>query len=174
MKSFMIFLMTLVVYILQTALFNQISILGVHPEIGIAFIVTLGLLDGMFFGGVTGLFYGALIGLVFSVTRLEMFFMAFEYAAVGVLAGYFVDHVSNAPWIKAVIFAFLGYLVKEVINIIPMLILKIHVSFGPFVLRVLLGALFTAVLMIGMHFLMVRIHRFRFMRAQEDDRIFVR
>lgn len=166
--------MVLITYILQAAFFNQVDIWGVTPNIGLAFIISLGLLSGAFYAGVSGLFYGLVVGLVFSISRVEMFFLAFEYAAVGVLAGFMVDKMNIRPWPRALLFAFMGYILKELINIIPMLILKMNISFGVFVLKSLVGAAMGVLLMVGVYFIMQLVHRLRFMRSPDDDRIFLR
>ncbi|HOV69470.1 MAG TPA: hypothetical protein PLZ84_04005 [Clostridia bacterium] len=173
MKILVTFVLILFNYVLQTTLINRLSIFGVVPDVGIAFIVSIAILNGVFSGGAAGFVYGLITGIFFGFSKASTVFYLFEYTAVGAIAGLLYPKTENKVFIRPMLFAGGGYLLKELIDIIPKLVLRIPVFTLPLLMILILGSLYTAVIMFPVHNLTERLHRFRFMRLENDTRIFL-
>lgn len=174
MKAILIFALLMINYVFQTVLFKDVQLFNVTPDLGVALIVSIAILNGSLYGGLSGFVYGMIIGVCFSYSRASAIFYVFEYAAVGALAGLLANKVNIGRWTKAVVFSISGFILKELIELIPRMILRIPFGFLTFLKVILLGAVMTAIVMIPIHLLMVWLHKFRFMRPSDDDRIFIK
>ena len=118
-----------------------------------------------------GFFYGLFLDIFFGVQKG---IYIFEYSLLGLVAGLIASKIYLGSWIRPVVFSFGAYIINAFIN-------RIVISFftggflfsGILFMQIILGALFTAIFMIPIHYLMCRLHRVRFMRVAHDDRIFL-
>ncbi len=85
MKYPIYFLITLINFILQTTVFESVSIIGIKPNTAVIIVVSVAFIQGEFDGIITGIFAGFLQDSFFS---LYLGCHIFIYASVGLICGY--------------------------------------------------------------------------------------
>jgi rod shape-determining protein MreD len=158
---------TVVNLIFQNAVFPNLNIAGIAPDIIICSTISIVLLDN----SMAGAWIGLLCGLVLDLYTGVIGFYAIPYFIAGA-AAYFVR--KNIYYIDKVIlpfsFAVGAYFLKELVGALLAYILDKQFSLAVVFLRYMLpGAAFTGVFMFLIYFFMRRIYRIRSVKTQDSE-----
>ena len=158
MRYLILFLVALVNLIFTGAIFPNINIVGIAPDIIVCTMASITILEKKMTGAIIGLICGLVLDLVFSGS---IGFYTIPYFVTGMIL-YFV--CTRVTYIDKVLFPFLfaaaANFAKEILFAIMSYMMGISFSFSYMLIRYILPeALFTGVFMYLIHFLLTRIYR---------------
>ncbi len=158
---------SIVSLIFTGAVFPNLNIAGIYPDLIIVSIVSIAILERSMTAAVIGLVCGLILDLFFGEA---IGVLAIPYLIVG--AGMFFVRKNLRymdKFLLPAIFAVSAYLVKEMISALIAYMLGIEFSFWFMVARFILPkAAFTGVVMLGVHILFMRIYRASSMKLKNS------
>jgi len=167
MRYVMLFITGVICLIFTGAVFPNLNIYGIAPDIIICCITSIAVLDKTMAGAGLGLVCGLMLDLIFT-GAIGAF--ALPYMIVGA-ALYFA--VRPMRYINAVLtpaaLTVGAYLIKELISTVIIYTMNIQFSFGHMLVRYILPeALATGILMLLVHLIFRRIYRSSAVKPHDD------
>lgn len=135
MNTFLIIVMVLVNFILQTTILPSFSIFGVVPNTALILIIIISLNKGKYYGGFVGMAIGIIQDIIFAST---IGINAFIYFFIGFIIGALENTMARDNIVIPVICAFLGTIFYNVMYFLFLFFLSREVPFALFMKDVLL------------------------------------
>jgi len=146
---------------LQSSVFPHFGIFGVKPDSLLAIVISFALFNGSVPGAVIGLCGGLLQDILFS-QYIGLY--AFQYMILGYLAGQVYGKIYIDRILLPSFFGFVGYIGKELMMTVVLFFLRIDIPFSTaFFGKILPGAIYTAVVMIFIHYGIYKLHKLKYM-----------
>ncbi len=130
--------------ILQTTLLPRVNLFGVQPDLVCAVLVPASIVLGPAAGGLMG----ALAGLTLDLMFMAPGFWALQYLAVCLLIGF---AASKLPFDRVLLpsaACFAGFTLKEIVTLMYLYLQRVEINFPIVISKLLLGGVFTVVLML--------------------------
>lgn len=167
MKYITLLLIVFASYLLQVYLVPVFSIVGIMPDIILAFLAAIALYGGAAMGGTLGFVAGFILDVSFSA---PFGFYAMQYMFVGALAGLASEIVEPDRWIIPILSGLVGYILKELMAMIIMMFngLGAQELSIIFLARSFPSAAYTAAFMIPVCLFISWLFSLRFMKKKID------
>jgi rod shape-determining protein MreD len=158
---------SIVSLIFTGAVFPNLNIAGIHPDLIIVSIVSIAILERSMAGAMIGLVCGLILDLLFSSA---IGVIAIPYLIVGAAMFFVRKNLRYMDrFLLPSVFAVSAYLVKEMISALIAYMLGVEFSFWHMVARYILPkAAFTGVIMLVVHMLFTRIYRASSMKLKDS------
>lgn len=126
MNIFILILMVLGNFILQSTILPSLSIFGVVPNTALIFVILIGLNKGKYYGGFTGIAIGLIQDIIFATT---IGVNAFIYFFIGYTIGSFENTLARDNLITPVICSVLGTVFYNIMYSLFMFFLSREIPF---------------------------------------------
>ncbi len=168
MRYLVLFIVTIVNLIFTGAIFPNLNIAGIAPDLIICSIASITILEKNMTGAAIGLICGLTLDLLFSGA---IGFYAIPYLATGAIL-YFVcakmTYIDN--YVLPFFFAIGAYFVKELIFALLVYMMGISYSFSHMLIRYILPeTLITGIFMLLIHFIFIRLYRSSSMKLKNAE-----
>jgi rod shape-determining protein MreD len=159
---------TIVCWIFTGAVFPNLNIAGIYPDIIIISIVSIAILERSMAGAVLGLVCGLMLDVFFSS---GIGGLAIPYLIVGAAMFFVMKNLRYIDrFLLPALFAIGAYLIKEFISALIAYMMGVEFEFWHMVARIILPrAVFTGVLMLLVHMLFTRIYRASSMKRKDNS-----
>ena len=159
---------TIVNLIFTGAVFPNINIAGIYPDLIMCTVISISLLERSMAGAMVGLASGLMLDLLFSGT---IGLYALPYFIVGAAMSFIAKNIKYIDkFLLPTIFVFGGYFVKEIISSLLVFLLGVEFSFSHMFIRFMLPQAFeTGVLMFLVHLIFRRLFRSSSMKLKSRD-----
>lgn len=149
MTIFVLILLSLINFLIQTTVFPYISISGVVPNTALVLIICIGIYKGRYYGGFFGLFIGIIQDILFSSA---IGINAFIYFFLGYFVGIMEHRLIRSNVIVPVLFSIGGVIYYNFLYYIFMYILSRNIPFLSFTRNIILiEIIYTAILSIPIY-----------------------
>ncbi len=159
---------TIVNLIFTGAIFPNLNIAGIYPDLIMCTVVSISLIEKSMAGALVGLASGLVLDLLFSGT---IGLYALPYFIVGASMFFISKNLRYIDrFILPISFVIGGYFVKEIISSLFVYLLGVQFSFSHMFVRFMLPqALETGLLMLLVHLLFLRMFRSSSMKIKSRD-----
>lgn len=166
MKGIKLFCIVVGVYLLQTVLIQEITFLGISPNLFLVVTCGISFLFGSTTGGVCGLIFGLLQDM--NIGRM-IGLNAFLLMHIGIIMGQFNKRFFKDNYVVAVIFIVLSTMVYElIVYILGAFIYSQDIMFGTLTVKILIRAFLNAITGIIVYPILLKIN----IGVEVDRRIF--
>ena len=146
LSIFLMFVTFLIIYFLQSNLFNWFTIAGVKPNLFIIFTLFISLFAGVKIGTIYGIFFGLFIDIVIG---RSLGVSSIMYGIIGAIGGYFDKNFSKDSRITIMLMVIGATLLYEIGNyIISIMQLSIQIEILSFVKILLIEVIYNIILII--------------------------
>lgn len=161
MRAGVIALIILLNVIVETTIFPFLKINGAVPDTMVAFIVAFGLLGGNPIAPIVGLLGGLVCDIVMG-SVLGVY--GLQYMLIGFIVGSIADKFYVGSFITPMIFTIFSIFLKEGMMLLYTFFMRLDVSAYNILVKVIIPeAIYTAILMPPIFYLMRRLYRYKFM-----------
>lgn len=170
MRIFLVAVIILVNFILQTTILPYISIGGALPHTGLSIVVSFALLRGSMEGAITGFFTGLLLDVFFG---MSLGYYALLFLLMGLVIGHSQKEFYRENYLLPVVFCLLATLAFESINFVTGLLSQGEVHIMYFLLRMVLPEMvYTAVFTIPIYRVLFGINEWLELKEKYKYRLF--
>lgn len=168
MRYLILGVMTLIHICFAGGVFGAVSPFGLAPDLLICFISSIAIMEKSLMGMWLGVINGLILDILFSNA---LGFYAIPYALTGSILFFasrrfqYIDHFFAPAGM-----AFVGYMIRDVLQIVLCYIIGININAGFVIVRfTLLSALETAAVMIPLHILIRWLYKVRVLKTLRYD-----